>query len=236
MNGLPGPYVKWFMKELGHEGLNKMLAGYEDKSAQAVCTFGYCAGPGEEAILFEGRTDGKIVPARGPAVFGWDAIFEHEGQTYVGSQDRDMGEGKLTGAGTRRWIRWRRTRCRIDTRRWISCGHGCLRIRSTRRYSRGRVIIIATIYRCCVLNSLRMVVLPAFYPRGDTLDVGLHVVGGVAAELNHDLLIVPIPRLLQHHLHDLRVEVFLQLILGVIPTLLSAPPLLHPETCELTGP
>ena len=34
MNGLPGSYMKWFMKELGHEGLDKMLAAYEDKSAQ----------------------------------------------------------------------------------------------------------------------------------------------------------------------------------------------------------
>ncbi|KAA8910495.1 inosine triphosphate pyrophosphatase [Sphaerosporella brunnea] len=83
LNGLPGPYVKWFMKELGHDGLNKMLAAYDDKSAQAVCTFAYCAGPGKEAILFEGRTDGKIVPARGPTFFGWDAVFEYEGKTYA---------------------------------------------------------------------------------------------------------------------------------------------------------
>ncbi|KAI5792218.1 inosine triphosphate pyrophosphatase [Pyronema domesticum] len=84
LNGLPGPYVKWFLQSLGHEGLNNMLAAYEDKSAQAVCTFAYCAGPGQEAILFEGRTDGKIVPARGPANFGWDAVFEYEtGQTYA---------------------------------------------------------------------------------------------------------------------------------------------------------
>jgi len=81
LKGLPGPYVKWFMKELGHDGLNNMLAAYEDKSAQAVCTFAYCAGPGSDAVLFEGRTDGKIVPARGPKVFGWDAVFEYEGQT-----------------------------------------------------------------------------------------------------------------------------------------------------------
>jgi len=83
LNGLPGPYVKWFLKELGRDGLNKMLAAYEDKSAQAVCTFAYCAGPGKEALLFEGRTDGKIVPSRGPTHFGWDAVFEYEGQTYA---------------------------------------------------------------------------------------------------------------------------------------------------------
>ena len=28
---------------------------YEDKSAQAVCTFAYCEGPGNEPLVFEGR-------------------------------------------------------------------------------------------------------------------------------------------------------------------------------------
>ena len=31
---------------------------------------------GTEPILFEGKTEGTIVPARGPKVFGWDAVFE----------------------------------------------------------------------------------------------------------------------------------------------------------------
>jgi len=61
---------KYFLQALGHEGLNKMLAAYEDKTAFAVCTFAYCAGPGQEPILFQGRTQGKIVPARGPGIFG----------------------------------------------------------------------------------------------------------------------------------------------------------------------
>ncbi|KAK6606965.1 inosine triphosphate pyrophosphatase, partial [Botrytis cinerea] len=80
---LPGPYIKWFMDALGHDGLNNMLAGFPDKSAQAVCTFAYSEGPGHEPIIFQGRTDGKIVPARGPTAFGWDPIFEYEGQTYA---------------------------------------------------------------------------------------------------------------------------------------------------------
>ena len=61
---------KWFMLSLGPLELHKMLSGFEDKSAQAVCTFGYCAGPGHEPITFQGRTDGKLVPRRGPTVFG----------------------------------------------------------------------------------------------------------------------------------------------------------------------
>lgn len=79
---------KWFLKQLGPQDLHKMLAGFEDKSAQAVATFAYCEGPGHEPVVFQGRTDvcrldcfglkpphadvsqGVIVPSRGPTTFG----------------------------------------------------------------------------------------------------------------------------------------------------------------------
>ncbi|ORX59268.1 hypothetical protein BCR36DRAFT_317314 [Piromyces finnis] len=85
LKGLPGPYIKWFLQELGHNGLNDILAAYEDKSAYALCTFAYCEGPGKEVQLFEGKTNGKIVMPRGPTDFGWDPIFQPEGfeQTYA---------------------------------------------------------------------------------------------------------------------------------------------------------
>jgi Xanthosine triphosphate pyrophosphatase len=47
---------KPFMESLGHEGLNKMLDGFEDRTAEAVCTFAFCRGPGAEPMLFQGRT------------------------------------------------------------------------------------------------------------------------------------------------------------------------------------
>lgn len=65
-----------------------MLAGFDDKSAQAICTLAFSEGPGHEPIIFQGRTKvsnkqcrdkmilylkqskGKLVPARGPATFG----------------------------------------------------------------------------------------------------------------------------------------------------------------------
>jgi inosine triphosphate pyrophosphatase len=73
---------------LGHEGLNKMLDGFEDRTAEAVCTFAFCRGPGEEPLIFQGRTEvnsssmviswcksncaiqGAIVRPRGPNNFG----------------------------------------------------------------------------------------------------------------------------------------------------------------------
>lgn len=45
------------MKSIGHEGLNNLLVAYEDKSAKAVCTFGFSKGPGHEPILFQGITE-----------------------------------------------------------------------------------------------------------------------------------------------------------------------------------
>lgn len=91
------------MLALGASQMHKLLAGFDDKSAQAVCTFAYCAGPGHEPVLFQGRTDGKLVESRGSTVFGksasmkqvwcgrkvansgigWDSCFEYEGQTYA---------------------------------------------------------------------------------------------------------------------------------------------------------
>jgi inosine triphosphate pyrophosphatase len=86
LNGLPGPYIKWFLDSCGHGGLNKMIAAYEDKSAYAQTVVAFCSGPGHEPVIFDGRTYGKIVPARGSLEFGWDPIFEPnegEGKTYA---------------------------------------------------------------------------------------------------------------------------------------------------------
>lgn len=83
-NGLPGPYIKWFLKELGPIGLYKMLKDFDDHTGYAMCTFGYCE-PGKEPILFKGITTGTIVEPRGDNDFGWDPIFKPDGydQTYA---------------------------------------------------------------------------------------------------------------------------------------------------------
>ncbi|CAG8195115.1 unnamed protein product [Penicillium nalgiovense] len=107
LKGLPGPYIKSFMEKLGHDGLNKMLDGFEDRTAEAVCTFAFCRGPGEEPIVFQGRTEvrqiqpfqtlyksnvdvqGAIVRPRGPGNFGWDPIFEYDGKQTYAEMDKE---------------------------------------------------------------------------------------------------------------------------------------------------
>ncbi|WJX10889.1 hypothetical protein P8452_01559 [Trifolium repens] len=85
LKGLPGPYIKWFLQKIGHEGLNNLLMAYDDKSAYALCVFSFAIGPNSEPITFSGKTLGKIVPPRGPNDFGWDPIFQPDGydQTYA---------------------------------------------------------------------------------------------------------------------------------------------------------
>lgn len=56
---------KWFLQALGHQGLNNLLAAYDDKGAQAVCTFAYCEGPVQEPIIFEGRVQVGLRPKLG---------------------------------------------------------------------------------------------------------------------------------------------------------------------------
>lgn len=76
-NGLPGPFVKFFVKSGVDEGLYamcRMLDGFTDRSAEASCTFGYF--DGSELRLFEGTLRGRIAnEPRGSNGFGFDRIF-----------------------------------------------------------------------------------------------------------------------------------------------------------------
>jgi inosine triphosphate pyrophosphatase len=76
LKGLPGPYIKHFLEAVGLDGLNKLLDGFEDKTATAYCTLSYFDPAGmSEPIIFEGCTEGLIVSPQGPTNFGWDPVF-----------------------------------------------------------------------------------------------------------------------------------------------------------------
>ncbi|KAH8647867.1 inosine triphosphate pyrophosphatase-like protein [Xylariales sp. PMI_506] len=94
MNDLPGPYIKWFLQALGPEKLHLMLEGFPDKRAEAVATLGYCAGPGSDPVLFQGRVAGRMVAARGTTKYGWHCCFEYEpvGLTFAEMDDADKHE------------------------------------------------------------------------------------------------------------------------------------------------
>lgn len=78
LGGLPGPYIKWFIDDAGGEACCRMLDGFTDRSAEAICTFGYF--DGNECTYFQRRAKGTIAEhPRGENGFGWDLIFINDG-------------------------------------------------------------------------------------------------------------------------------------------------------------
>jgi len=84
LDGLPGPYIKWFLKKLGINGLVKMLSPYSNKGATGTCVCACYFPETKEIKLFTGETHGTIVEPRGDQLFGFDPIFQPDGydQTY----------------------------------------------------------------------------------------------------------------------------------------------------------
>ena len=78
-NELPGPLVKWFLKNFGLEGLVKALSSFENKSAIAVSCLGF-TNDGQKFHFFKDNVKGTIVAPRGSQGFGWDTIFKPIGQ------------------------------------------------------------------------------------------------------------------------------------------------------------
>ena len=78
LNRLPGPYIKWFLEELGDAGLCKMLNDYENRSAFAGAAIAYY--DGHEVTIFESSLQGRIsVEPLGETGFGWNRVFIPDG-------------------------------------------------------------------------------------------------------------------------------------------------------------
>jgi len=85
LNGLPGPYIKWFVENAGNETLCRMLDAFEDRSAEIISVFGYF--DGKNIQFFERSCKGKISKEpRGTTGFGFDQIFVSEGYKITRSE------------------------------------------------------------------------------------------------------------------------------------------------------
>lgn len=86
LGGLPGPYIKDFLRSIGNDGLYELIHKYADHSVQAICVVSYIK-PGLEPILFEGIVEGTIVAPRGKTrneTYSWSPIVQPLGsnKTY----------------------------------------------------------------------------------------------------------------------------------------------------------
>ncbi len=78
MNGLPGPFIKWFLQALGIDGIWKTASAFGNADAQVMALLGYAKSI-DDIQFFEGVVEGEIVKPRGEARFGWDPIFQPKG-------------------------------------------------------------------------------------------------------------------------------------------------------------
>jgi XTP/dITP diphosphohydrolase len=93
---LPGTFTKWFIDELGNEGLCRLLDNYPTRKATGEICFVYY--DGTVMKNFNGRVEGTIADRpRGTNGFGWEDIFILDGQnrTFAEMSDEELGKYSL---------------------------------------------------------------------------------------------------------------------------------------------
>jgi inosine triphosphate pyrophosphatase len=82
LNGLPGPFIKFFEQLMGDDSLYK-LSG-EGTRVTIRCTMGYFDGTKEHIV--EGILNGTITAPRGKPNFGFDVVIIPDGYTQTISE------------------------------------------------------------------------------------------------------------------------------------------------------
>lgn len=94
---LPGPLIRWFLEELGTEGLCRTLQPYEDKRAVAAIAYGLF--DGHRLHIFEAQVEGTVPPeprsieeTGWKSNFGWNSVFIPNGsnKTYAQMDDAEL--------------------------------------------------------------------------------------------------------------------------------------------------
>lgn len=96
--GLPGPFIKWFLKAVDDEGICKLLNVYDDRDASPKVCYGYR--DAKRSKIFTGEIIGKISDKPRGKGHGWNTIFIPKGQskTYAEMDDEWMGQYGLRAA------------------------------------------------------------------------------------------------------------------------------------------
>ncbi|MFT4311312.1 MAG: RdgB/HAM1 family non-canonical purine NTP pyrophosphatase [Candidatus Woesearchaeota archaeon] len=94
LEGFPGPLIKFLVKSIGSKGIHKILQGYEEKAAKAICVVGYF--DGEKTHIFKGEIKGKIVEPKGESGFGFDPVFIPQGFNKTFAEMSDKEKNKIS--------------------------------------------------------------------------------------------------------------------------------------------
>lgn len=86
MGKLPGTLIKFFLGELGTDGLYNLARSMGSSQAIAATAIGYAQSSEEQPIVVIGEIHGSIVNPRGEKGFGWDAVFQPLGSSRTFGQ------------------------------------------------------------------------------------------------------------------------------------------------------
>jgi non-canonical purine NTP pyrophosphatase (RdgB/HAM1 family) len=82
---LPGPFIKWFIEELGFEKICRLADSDASRAAVTKVCYGYYDGSRLE--LFEGELHGSMPKSpRGSDGFGWNCVFIPDGQSKTNAE------------------------------------------------------------------------------------------------------------------------------------------------------
>ena len=106
--GLPGAYIKYFLKAIKPEGLYKMACAFDDHSAYAQSIYGLQKNEKEEPQLFIGKTEGEIVAPKGDNNFGWDPCLKPScsDKTFAEMEEKEKNRISHRGKSTKAMINW----------------------------------------------------------------------------------------------------------------------------------
>ena len=93
LNGLPGPFIKFFLKKLGNDALFQ-LASREGEKAVISCSIAYY--DGETMLTVRGDVPGTIVAPRGNDGFGFDTTFVPDGETLTYAEMNEEKKNSLS--------------------------------------------------------------------------------------------------------------------------------------------
>lgn len=94
LNGLPGPFIKYFEQSLGKGALWQLAQHHENRNATIRCTMGYYEG--RQMTLVQGVVTGSVVEPRGTDGWGFDFVFIAKGQSKTNAELGSAIKNKLS--------------------------------------------------------------------------------------------------------------------------------------------
>ncbi|WP_255194024.1 XTP/dITP diphosphatase [Natronobeatus ordinarius] len=104
LGDFPGPYSAYVEDTLGVERVWQLASAEENRRAHFRTVLAYCDENGVET--FEGAVGGTLVAPRGKGGFGYDPIFEYNGQTMAEMSTEQKNAISHRGRALAAFVEW----------------------------------------------------------------------------------------------------------------------------------